>query len=137
MTRVVIDTNVFVSSVFSGKPRIIIDLWKRGEIALCLSAKIVDEYIEVLRRIGLENEKELGELLSIFAEGYNIVFSETTPTLHIVKDDPGDDMFIECAVALECSYIISGDNHLKSLRKYMRITIVSPKEFLELSNNYS
>ena len=39
-------------------------------------------------------------------------------------------MFIECAVALECSHIISGDKHLKSLKNYMGIKIVDPKEFL-------
>ena len=68
MIRVVVDTNVFISSFFGGNPRKVIDLWKSGEITLCLSKPIVDEYIEVLRRLELQGEKELEELLSLFAQ---------------------------------------------------------------------
>jgi predicted nucleic acid-binding protein len=39
--RVVIDTNILISSFFGGVPREIIDLWKNGEIILCLSQSIV------------------------------------------------------------------------------------------------
>jgi len=131
MTRVVVDTNVFISSFFGGNPKRIIDLWKTGKITLCVSRKIIDEYIEVLKRLGLQNEKELQELLKIFAEGHNIVFAASTPSLTIVQQDPKDDMFIECAVALQCSCIISGDKHLKSIENYMGIRILSPKDFLE------
>lgn len=52
----VVDTNVFVSSFFGGNPRKVIDLWKTGELTLCLSTPIVDEYVAVLRRLGLEGE---------------------------------------------------------------------------------
>jgi len=130
MIKVVIDTNVFMSSFFGGNPKKTIDLWKKGEIKLCLSREIVDEYVEVLKRLGLQNESELQELLNIFSEGHNIIFSALTPSLKIIEQDPDDNMFIECAVALKCSYIISGDNHLKSLKNYMGIKIVNPKEFL-------
>ena len=130
MIKVVIDTNVFISSFFGGTPKKIIDLWKKGEIKLCLSREIVDEYVEVLKRLGLQNESELRELLNTFSEGRNIIFAASTPSLKIIKQDPDDDMFIECAVALECSHIISGDKHLKSIKNYMGIKIVNPKEFL-------
>ena len=130
MIKIVIDTNVFISSFFSGNPKKIIDLWKNGIIKLCLSGEIVDEYVEVLKRFGLQNKSELQQLLKIFSEGHNIIFSATTPSLKIVEQDPDDNMFIECAVALECSHIISGDKHLKSVKNYMGIKIVNPKEFL-------
>lgn len=94
--RVVLDTNVFVSSFFGGKPRAIIDLWKAGDITLCLSKPIIEEYVEVLRRMGLQTERELDELLSLFAHGFHVVFTAKTPDLHIVEEDPDDDKFIEC-----------------------------------------
>ena len=131
MTRVVVDTNVFISSFFGGNPKEIINLWKTGSITLCVSKDIINEYIEVLNRLGLKDEKELQELLKIFAEGHNIIFAASTPSLTIVKQDSKDNMFIECAVALKCSHIISGDKHLKSIENYMGIRILNPKEFLE------
>ena len=131
MTKVVVDTNVFVSSFFGGNPRKIIDLWKTGKIVLCLSRPIVDEYVEVLSRLGLQNEGELKELLDIFAKGLNVLFSATTPSLNVIEEDPDDNRFIECAVALKSSYIISGDKHLKSIGDYMGVHIVTPTEFLQ------
>ena len=85
MIKAVVDTNVFVSSFIGGNPRKIIDLWKSGELTLCLSKPIIDEYIEVLRRLGLQNEKEFDELIGLFAHGYHVVFTAKTPELHIVE----------------------------------------------------
>ena len=130
MSRVVVDTNVFISSFFGGNPRKIIDLWKSGEITLCLSKPIVDEYIEVLRRLGLQNEKEIEELLGLFAHGFHVVFTAKTPELYIVEKDPDDNMFIECAVALKAEFVITGDKALKAIQEYMNIKIVSPTVFL-------
>ena len=130
MIKAVVDTNVFVSSFFGGNPRKIIDLWKSGEITLCLSKSIIDEYTEVLRRLGLQNEKELDELLGLFAHGYHVVFTIKTPELHILEKDPDDNKFIECAVALKADFFISGDKALTEIQDYMGIKIVNPKEFL-------
>ena len=130
MIRVVVDTNVFISSFFGGNPRRIIDLWKSGEIILCLSRPIVDEYIEVLRRLGLQNEKELEELLSLFAHGFHIVYTANTPKIGVVEEDPDDDKFFECAVALKAKFVITGDKAVKNVKDYMNIKVVNPTEFL-------
>ena len=129
--KAVIDTNVFVSSFFGGNPRKIIDLWKAGELTLCLSAPVVEEYTAVLRRLGLEGKDELGELLDLFARGTFILFAAKTPKLSIVQADPGDNKFIECAVALKADVIITGDRALRQIGSYMGLRIVNPQEFLK------
>ncbi|MBM4278177.1 MAG: putative toxin-antitoxin system toxin component, PIN family [Deltaproteobacteria bacterium] len=131
MIKVVIDTNIFVSSFFGGNPKKIIDLWKNEEIALCLSKDILDEYIDVLQRVGLKDENDIEELLSFFAKGFNILFTANTPKIKAVKDDPDDDKFIECAVPLKADVIIIGDKALKTIGKYMGIKILTPQEFLK------
>ncbi|MBW1801973.1 MAG: putative toxin-antitoxin system toxin component, PIN family [Deltaproteobacteria bacterium] len=135
MIRVVVDTNIFISSFFGGNPRKIIDLWKSGQIILCLSRPIIDEYVDVLRRMGLQNERELEELLSLFAHGFHVLFTGKTPNLSVVEKDPDDDKFIECAVALKAKYIISGDKALREIEDYMGIQIQSPKQFLDEYSN--
>lgn len=130
MIRIVVDTNVFVSSFFGGNPRQIIDLWKSGEALLCLSPEIVDEYMKVLRRL-LGEAEEIKELLRLLAKGYHTVFTHNPPKLHIVSKDPDDDKFIECAVALDAKFVISGDKALLSVKDYMGIRILSPRDFLE------
>ena len=131
MIRVVIDTNVFVSSFFGGNPKKTIDLWKNEEIVLCLSKDILDEYIDVLQRVGLKDEDEIEELLSFFGKGFNILFTTNTPKINAVKDDPEDDKFIECAVALKAGVIITGDKALRTMGEYMGIKILTPQEFLK------
>ena len=129
--KAVIDTSVFVSSFFGGQPRKVIDLWKNGEITLCLSAAIVDEYVAVLGRLGLEGEDELGELLDLFARGVHILFAAHPPELRVVYADPDDDKFIACAVALKADIIITGDRALRDIGNYMGIRILGPREFLK------
>jgi len=129
--KVVIDTNIFVSSFFGGNPRRIIDLWKTQKITLCLSKEILDEYIEVLQRIGLQDEDELGELLSLFKRGFNMLFTAKTPKVKVVKDDPDDDKFIECALALKAEVIVTGDKAIEAVGEYMGIKILTPQRFLK------
>jgi len=129
--KVVIDTNVFISSFFGGNPRKIIDLWKKEKMTLCLSKVVFDEYIDVLQRVGLKDEYEIEELLSLFAKGFNILFTTKTPKIRAVKDDPDDDKFVECAVALKAEVIITGDKALKRMGEYMGIRILTPQQFLK------
>lgn len=124
--RIVLDTNVLISSFFGGNPRTIIDLWKDGRLTLCLSQDIFDEYIEVLRRLGLDNTPELEELLKLFATGFHIVFTTRTPEIHVVTD-PDDDKFIACALALKAGCVVSGDKALVDVRLYQGIRIVTPR----------
>lgn len=133
--RAVVDTNVFVSSFFGGNPRRVIDLWKTGGMTLCLTRPIVEEYIEVLQRLGLTPEKELQELLDLFARGFYSVFTAKTPVLKVVADAPDEDKFIECAVGLKARCIVSGDKSLLSVKNYMGIQILNAKAFLDLSSD--
>jgi uncharacterized protein len=128
--RVVIDTNIFISSFFGGYPKRIIDLWKTGAITLCLTNAIIEEYIDVLRRMDFAEMQELDDLLGLFKKQFNCVFSAKPVCLNVCEDRD-DDKLIEAAVSLNANYIISGDKHLKSLEKYADIFILSPRDFIE------
>jgi putative PIN family toxin of toxin-antitoxin system len=130
--KIVLDTNVFVSTFFGGNPRRIIDLWKTGEISLCLTPPIIEEYTEVLRRLGLAGERELEELLALFARGIHVLFTAKTPKLKVVRADPADDKFVECAVALKADCVVTGDKALRDIGTFMGINILTPREFLTL-----
>ena len=53
-------------------------------------------------------------------------------TVHAVRDDPDDDRILECALASDADFVVSGDRHLLALRRYKSISIVSPREFAGL-----
>jgi len=51
--------------------------------------------------------------------------------LKVIKEDPVDNKFLECAVEAKAEYIISADKHLRNLRKYEGVRIVSSGGFLK------
>ena len=113
MIRAAVDTNVFISSFFSGNPRKIVNLWKSGEILLCLSDPIIDEYAAVFYRMGLQNEEKLEELLSLFARGFHTLFTAKTFKLDIIEKDSDDNKLIGCAVALQSEFIFREIRHYR------------------------
>ena len=129
--KVVIDTNVFVSSVFGGHPRQVVDLWFDGRVTLCLSEPIVREYQRVLREIGAVSEAEERILMETFASGEGVLYVNDPPAIEGASSDPDDDKFLECALELGAEYIVSGDSDLLELHSYMGMPILSPRAFLE------
>lgn len=130
--RVVLDTNVFVSSFLgTGAPREIIDRWKEGQITLCFSRPIMDEYVLVLERLGLSREQEIQEILHLFARGFHCLFTSNAPPLELDIKDPDDRKFFECAVRLDAQFLISGDKHVIQVREYLGIRVMTPRQFVQ------
>ena len=130
--RVVVDTNVFISSFFGGNPRKVIDYWLSGKITLCVSKSILKEYFDVLSRFEFDDETFLLRLMSAFEKSYNILFVENPKEFLWIKDDPADNKFIACAISLKAEYIVSGDVHLTKIKNIGKIRIVTPLEMNQI-----
>jgi putative PIN family toxin of toxin-antitoxin system len=130
--KVVIDTNVFVSSFFGGNPRRIVDHWFSGKLILCVSRPILKEYFDVLGRFQFGREDLLGRLISSFQKGLNTLFVNGPKEQNWIEDDPEDNKFIACAISLHAEYIVSGDPHLKRMGRIEGVEIVSSREMLKL-----
>ncbi|GAI31639.1 unnamed protein product [marine sediment metagenome] len=128
--RVVIDTSIFIASFWEGRSRTAVELWKKGKITLCVSEAILKEYFYIIPRFNRLN-KEAGELLSLFKARKNIKMITPSKRLKVIKEDPVDNKFIECAAEAKAEYIISADKHLRNLRKYEGVRIVSSGSFLK------
>ena len=131
MRRVVIDTNVLVSSFFGGKPREVLHQWRDGFLALCLSDEILAEYLEVIARFG-DVKAEARELLAMLSERDNVIFVSPHERMRVIPADPDGDKFLDCALAAQAEAIISGDRHLLGLGHFRGIPILEPARFLEL-----
>lgn len=127
--RVVVDTNVLVSSFFGGKPREVIELWKKGKVTLCVSPDILDEYTKVVQRLGLDSELVV-ELLGLFTHAPNVLFVAQTEPIKVVESDPEDDKFFECALALNAETIITGDKAMLAVGAFRGINVERPADFL-------
>ncbi len=133
MPRVVLDTNVLVSSLIKrGRSRELLARIVENKLSLVLSEEILSEFIDVMSRdkfrryaTRFEVKRFVGFLLQI-AEVVKV-----KSRLKAVKEDPDDDKILECAFDGKANYIVSGDEHLLKMRRYRRIEIVSVAEMLE------
>ena len=132
MIHATADTNVIVAGLnFPGNPRHILELADLGDLRLAISAAILEEVTDVLQR------KKFGWSPAEVAEAIDRlsrVAEQVQPqqTVDVVKDDPDDNRILECAVAAQSDYIISGDKHLLSLRQFGKAIILKPADFLQM-----
>ena len=135
--RAVIDTNVLVSGIISpkGSPRKILDLARKEIFKVVSSASINHEILNVLHRDYIYTKYNLTEEIiddiSVFLYEGSIL-TEDRYVISRVKKDPDDNKFIACALEGEADYIISGDDHLLSLKNYKGIQILDARDFLKV-----
>ena len=129
MLRVTADTNVYISALtFGGMPERLLRSAKAGAIQRVVSEAILAEVGKVLRGDKFrwpeaEIKKAQQEVASVSER------VEPTETLHIITADPA---ILECAVAAEADYIVTGDNHLLRLKQFRNRSIVKVADFLDL-----
>lgn len=127
--RVVLDTNVLISSLWGGLPGRIIHLWQKGRFHILLSQPILEEYLAVLLRFG-PTEEDLDALVALLGHPHLTEWLTPALHLHVISTDPTDNRFLECAVAGEADAIVSGDRYLLKLKQFREIRILTPREFL-------
>jgi putative PIN family toxin of toxin-antitoxin system len=136
--RVTLDTNILVSAFVSksGYPANILDILTTfEETRLVLSDPILKEFAEVMNReeikirfeYTLRNITEFQEAIRNVAEIITV-----KSNLEVVKEDPDEDIVVNTAVDGKADYIVSGDEHLKKLRKFRGIQILSPRAFMNM-----
>ncbi|OGF47123.1 MAG: putative toxin-antitoxin system toxin component, PIN family [Candidatus Firestonebacteria bacterium RIFOXYC2_FULL_39_67] len=131
--KVVIDTNVFISSVlFRGKLEVLVKNWKNGTFEYLLSKEVLNEYIRVLHYSKFEiNSVEIKEIVDEELLPY-ITPVVIHTNIKVVKKDPADDKFFALAIAGKADVIVSGDIHVLSIKKYKAIAVLSPLDFIKM-----
>lgn len=130
MMKVVLDTNVIISSIFfGGNPRIIFEKIIRGEMQLVTSLPLLEELREVLVRKFKASPSYAQAICNELEALAQVVFP--SQEVRVIKNDPADNQVLECAFEGKVKWIISGDSDLLTLQIWEGILIRSPAEFLE------
>jgi putative PIN family toxin of toxin-antitoxin system len=136
---VVLDTNVIISAALSlkGAPAKIIRHWGAEEFEVVTSPPLISEFERVLSYSRVTRYLKLSkEEIDGLQKRFRAVATVVDPqfTLEVVKKDPADNRVLECAVAGEASYIVTGNTHLLELGECQQIVILKPAEFLTVLN---
>ena len=128
---IVCDTNVLISALLfpGGPPDEILKLVRDGYVKLAISKEICVELEGVLREKFEIPEKDTKEVIKSIRE---ISFPvQPKEKINLIKEDPSDNRILECAIAADADYIVSGDlKHLQSLKEFRGIPILSPAKTL-------
>lgn len=137
MLRVVLDTNTIVSGLISpsGSPHQVLLAFRKREFTLIVSRAIIAEVEQVLQRPYFRDQRgitadDVVRIKRLLVKRSQLVHPQSCRIL--VPADPDDDPILECALAGEADFLVTGDHHLLELERFEGIRIVTPRQFLAI-----
>jgi len=134
MKRVILDTNIIISSALGGALVLVLEKWDEGKFTVIVTTDVVSEYFEVLNRPKFRLTQETIDKITRYIYQFS-EFVVPEEQIRFIQDDPKDDKFLEAAIAGKVDFIVSGDNHLLALKEFRSIPIISGREFLDWLEN--
>ncbi len=136
--KTVVDTNVLLVSI-SRRSRYhwLYQALIEERYELLVSTSIVLEYEEIIGR--MMGRKTTGDVMGVLLEGVNVHWVDPHYHWHLIKADPEDDKFVDCAIAGGADCIVTYDRHFDVLQEveYPHVPVVTPEEFRELLESSS
>jgi uncharacterized protein len=129
--KAVVDTNVLVAGLLSpfGPPGEIVRMIASGAVSVCLDARILTEYADVLSRPKFHFDANQVQALleQIRMDGLSVAGTPLSSRL----PDPTDEPFLEAALAGDAACVITGNSKHFPAPKRQGMTVLSPAEFLD------
>ena len=136
--RIVIDTNSLIQSIPKRSAyRVVWDSILSGENILCVSNEIIEEYVEILQQ--LTNSETANIIIEAIVNSPFVEYITPYYRFNLIKADPDDNKFVDCAISANAHYIVTNDHHYDVLKDiaFPRVDVIALKEFFELINrNY-
>ncbi len=138
MFRLVLDTNIFVSSVLTreGTAAQLLECWRQRQFLVVVSEAIIKEIDTVLQRRHLQKKyfisrEDVNQLITLLRNDALVVPGQANVD-EVIPDDPKDEIFLACAIDGMADYIASGDKHLLELGEIKNIPIVTLREIITI-----
>lgn len=129
--RVVIDTNVLVAGLLSpfGRPGDVVRMIAAGSLSPLYDARIMAEYIQVLKRPKFSFSPEHIEALLDHVKAVGVLVASNPISVRLPDED--DEAFLEIALAGRAECLITGNlKHFPSAAR-QGMPVLTPKEFLD------
>ena len=131
--RIVLDTNCLIQSI-SPRSRYYA-VWESlvdGRNTLCVSNEIIMEYLEILQRLTDYDTAET--IIKTIINSKFVEFVTPYYNFELIKQDPDDNKFVDCAIAANARFIVTNDHHYDVLKHidYPPIEIINLDDFIKL-----
>jgi putative PIN family toxin of toxin-antitoxin system len=129
MTKVILDTNVVVSSlVFGGKIRTILDLVFAGELQMVSCQELEEEILRILvAKFGFSFE-DMITAKKLIGVAKTHVITKPYPKISCDKDD---NFLLALVSVSKTKILVTGDKDLLVLKKYSGCKIITASQFLD------
>jgi uncharacterized protein len=139
--RAVVDTNVFLSGLFSQGTLSaqLQDLWVARDFELVTSPAILREVAHVLASPHLQRRFQPRE--ETIRRFFHLVFRKASITKDLydtdrLTSDPTDNKFLAAALEGRADYVVSRDPHLLNLKHFHTIQIVEVPAFVHVVRQF-
>ncbi|MDR1000798.1 MAG: putative toxin-antitoxin system toxin component, PIN family [Clostridiales bacterium] len=132
MHNIIIDTNVFVSSLIqkSYPFRIVYELLIEDKIQLCISEQLLHEYYDVLHRPKFSKYKDFLVQAETLLTTITLKSKKFIPKIKLdIIFDIKDNRLLELADACSADFLITGNTNDFTFSHYKETKIVTPKEY--------
>ena len=129
--KVVLDTNLFIAARFNPKSNSarIIDRCLKKEYEVISSPRLRREAESIMKKVKANQDFQM-KARRLFKGAYVV---KPTKRIRLVREDPADNKFLECALEGRADYLVTSDRHLLKLGEFARTKICKPSQFLRLA----
>jgi len=131
--RIVLDTNILLVSVSDRSPyHLIFKSFIEERYEICVTTEILDEYAEILSKYS--SQFLATNTLEVIENAANSVLITRYFAFELIKNDPDDNKFVDCAIASNADFIVTNDGHFKVLKEipFPQVNIISIDDFMEI-----
>jgi uncharacterized protein len=134
--KAVIDTNLFVSGLFSrdSVSARLQNHWINLDFILVTSIDIIKEVNRVLHYPRIQ--ERFAPTDATLKRFFRLIFRKAVITKDLYQtdrltDDPTDNKFLACALEGQADYIVSRDPHLRNIKHFQGIQIIDATTFVD------
>jgi len=128
--KIVLDTNVLVAGLLSpfGPCGDIVRMVSAGNLTLCVDARVLSEYHEVLGRPKFKFDQDRVAAILDYIGHHSLVVASVP--LSVSLPDPDDEPFLEIAISGGANYLVTGNVAHFPSQLCQGVKAVSPAGFL-------
>jgi len=129
--KIVLDTNVLVAGLLSpfGPCGDIVRMVSSGNLTLCIDARVLSEYREVLERPKFSFDHDKIAAVLDYTVHHGVIVASTPLSLPL--PDPDDEPFLEIALSAGADYLVTGNAAHFPPEPCQGVRVVSPADFLK------
>ena len=131
MRHVVVDTNCLVQMISKHSPyRLAWEAFLEGRYILCVSNEIISEYHEILQKVARTDVADY--ITDAILRHPNTKRYDPRFRFELIRKDPDDNKFVDCAIIAGADFIVSEDAHFKILATipYPRVRVICLTDFM-------